>query len=125
VICRLEVELAHHAGKDNGHLPVTYDDFVDYGIHRHSVAPALREAVALGFIEITRRGRAGNADFRRPTLFRITFRPSEGVYGDGSHEWRRFATMEEATAAAASARAAKRVNSKIQCRKKTLISDGF
>ncbi len=27
---RIEIELASHAGKDNGSLPVTFDDFVEY-----------------------------------------------------------------------------------------------
>jgi hypothetical protein len=28
---RIEIELAQHGGKDNGSLPVTYDDFQRYG----------------------------------------------------------------------------------------------
>jgi hypothetical protein len=39
VLSRVEIELAHHAGNDNGKLPVTYDDFERYGIHRHAIAP--------------------------------------------------------------------------------------
>jgi hypothetical protein len=31
VISRIEIELAHHGGNDNGQLPVTTDDFVEYG----------------------------------------------------------------------------------------------
>jgi hypothetical protein len=27
----LEIELAHHGGNDNGRLPVTYEDFIEYG----------------------------------------------------------------------------------------------
>jgi hypothetical protein len=53
VLDRLEIELADHGGVDNGKLPVTYEDFVRYGIERHAIAPALRELVALGFIEVT------------------------------------------------------------------------
>jgi hypothetical protein len=34
----------------------------------------LREVCALGFVEITERGRAGNAEWRRPNLFRLTYR---------------------------------------------------
>jgi len=60
VLDRVEIELAHHGGHDNGGLPVTYDDFEHYGIHRHQIAPAIREAVALKFLEITKSGRAGN-----------------------------------------------------------------
>src|SRR5262249_26631794 len=35
-----------------------------YGIDRHAIGPAIRELVALGFVEITEHGRAGNADWR-------------------------------------------------------------
>src|SRR6187399_1631781 len=66
VIARIEVELGHHGGNDNGRLPVTTENFVAYGIHRASVAPAIREAVALGFIRITEHGRGGNAEHRSP-----------------------------------------------------------
>ena len=30
VISRIEVELGHHGGNDNGKLPVTYDEFIEY-----------------------------------------------------------------------------------------------
>jgi hypothetical protein len=43
VLSRVEIELAHHGGNDNGKLPVTYDDFERYGIHRHSIRPAISE----------------------------------------------------------------------------------
>ena len=62
VISRIEIELGHHGGNDNGRLPVTTNDFVEYGMHRTSVAPAIREAEALGFIRVTERGRGGNAE---------------------------------------------------------------
>src|SRR3954449_7071142 len=64
VLSRIEVELGHHGGTDNGKLPVTYADFQRYGIDRDAIAPAIREAAALGFIEITQAGRAGNAEHR-------------------------------------------------------------
>jgi hypothetical protein len=74
ILDRLEIELAHHAGTDNGKLPCTFDHFAEYGIDRHSIAPALRELAALKFIEITEHGRAGNAEYRRPNLFRLNYR---------------------------------------------------
>jgi hypothetical protein len=104
VISRVEIELAHHGGKDNGKLPVTYDNFQDYGIDRHAIGPAIREAVALGFLEITVTGRAGNAEWRAPNLFRITFRPANGVPGDGSHEWRQIDDKNTAVSVAKAAR---------------------
>jgi hypothetical protein len=88
VIDRVEIEHGHHGGTDNGKLPVTFDQFCEYGLHRHSIAPGMREAIALGFLEVTQKGRAGNAEHRAPNLFRLTYRPSDGARGDGSHEWR-------------------------------------
>jgi hypothetical protein len=89
ILDRLEIELADHGGADNGRLPVTYDDFQKYGLHRQAIYPAIRETVALGFVEITEQGVAGNAEFRKPNKFRITYRAADGVLGDGSHEWKR------------------------------------
>src|SRR5207342_1105739 len=73
VLSRIEVELGHHGGTDNGKLPVTYNDFQEYGVDRHSISAAIRECVALGFLEITEIGRAGNAEFRTPNKFRLTY----------------------------------------------------
>jgi hypothetical protein len=46
-----------------------------YGIHRHAIAPGLRELEALGFIGITERGRAGNGEFRAPNKFQADLPP--------------------------------------------------
>jgi phytoene dehydrogenase-like protein len=124
VICRLEIENAHHGGKENGHLPVTYDDFERFGVHRHAIRPAIQEAVALGFLEITRQGRAGNAEFRSPNYFRLTFRPAKGSYGnDGTHEWRQI-DEKCARSIAAAARKAKPEKTRAQWRKTTGLSGG-
>lgn len=104
VLSRLEIEMAHHGGKDNGKLPTTFDQFEEYGIHRHAIAPAIREVVALGFVEITEKGRAGNAEWRRPSLFRLTYR--ETPLCKPTDEWRKIETMEEAEFIAAAARKA-------------------
>ena len=107
VISRIEIELAHHGGNDNGQLPVTVDQFVEYGMHRSSVAPAIREAEALGFIRVVR-GRAGNADYRRPNLFYLTYSNWRGSKAEPpSHNWKRIKTMDEAIRIAREARAAK------------------
>jgi hypothetical protein len=102
VLDRLEIELAHHGGMDNGRLPVTFDDFQRYGIDRHAIAPAIRELVALGFIEVTEHGRAGNADWRSPNRFRITYKATKDA--DPTHEWKRIQTAEQARAKAREAR---------------------
>jgi hypothetical protein len=111
VLARIEIEYAHHGHTQNGKLPITFDHFVEYGIDRHAIAPAIRETEALGFIEVTERGVGGNADAHRPSLYRLTYRDVDGVLSDGTHEWRRIKTMAEALAAAKNARATQPENS--------------
>ena len=102
IINRLEIEHAHHGGTENGNLPVTYEQFVKFGIDRHSIAPAIRETVALGFVEITEKGRAGNAEYRHPNRFRLTF--VLDVKAEPTNEWRKIASIEEAKSIAKAAR---------------------
>lgn len=104
VLDRLEIELAHHGGQDNGRLPVTYEHFHEYGIHRHAVGPAIRECVQLGFVEITEAGRGGNAEFRRPNLFRLTYKHAGPAAP--TDDWRKIETIEGAEALARAARKA-------------------
>ena len=118
VLDRIEIELADHGGMDNGKLPVTFDNFARYGINRHAIAPAIREVVALGFVEITQAGRAGNADWRKPNLFRLTYR--ETRQGGATHDWEKI-TAEEAEIIARAARSAK---TELQCRKTPKSSVG-
>jgi hypothetical protein len=107
VLARIEIELAHHGGNDNGRLPVTVDQFVEYGMHRSSVAPAIREVEALGFIRVER-GRGGNAEYRRPNLFYLTYTNWRGSIAEPpSHDWRRIKNLDEAKCIARDARAAK------------------
>src|SRR5689334_17678696 len=87
ILARLEIELAQHGGDDNGKLPTTFDQFAEYGISRRLVAPAIREVVALGFIEVTERGRAGNAEWRRPSVYRLTYRPTR--IAEATDDWRK------------------------------------
>jgi hypothetical protein len=102
VLDRIEIELAHHGGNDNGKLPVTYDDFRQYGIDRDAIAPAIRENEALGFLKITERGRAGNREFRSPNKFGLTYRHWDRA--KPTDEWRRLETIEDAEAIAQAAR---------------------
>jgi hypothetical protein len=105
LLARLDIELAHHGGNDNGKLPVTYEDFIAYGMDRDSVAPAIREAEALGFIRVTERGRGGNAEFRQPSKYFITYAHARTATSPPpSNDWRKHKTVEEAQAAARAAR---------------------
>lgn len=108
VISRIEIELGHHGGNDNGRLPVTTNDFVEYGMHRTAVAPAIREAQALGFIRVAERGRGGNSEHRTPNKFFLTFAHDRGSRSNPpTHDWRRIRTIEEAERIGRAARAAK------------------
>ena len=107
VIARVEIELAHHGGNDNDRLPITTEDFIAYGMDRSSVAPAIREAEALGFIRVER-GRGGNADYRTPSLFGSTFAQHLNSHRNPpTDDWRRIKTVEEAERIAHAAREAK------------------
>lgn len=102
VMDRLEIEHARHAGEANGRLVVSYDQFEAHGLHRHAIGPAIRELVALGFVQITEQGSAG-ADFRRASAYRLTYLAAPD--SDPTHEWRRILTDEQAKATADAARA--------------------
>jgi hypothetical protein len=106
VVDRIAIELADHGGNDNGQLPVTKQDFMDYGISGNQVAPAIREAEALGFIRVTEHGRGGNSEYRQPSKFFLTFANSRSGPVP-THDWRKIKTSEEAETLAAEARAAK------------------
>ena len=110
VLARVEVEHAGHGGFENGSLPVTFNNFEAFGIDRHSIAPAIAECVALGFLKITERGRSGNGDFRRANRFRITYLPLRGVAP--THDWKRIQTDAEAETIAKTARAAFRASAR-------------
>jgi hypothetical protein len=108
VLDRVAIELRHHGGYQGDGLCVTFANFEDYGIERHAIAPAIREAVALGFLRITRRGRAGNAEFRRAQWYQPTYLNTRD--GEPTHEWRRFDTIAKAKQKAIEARATQNRN---------------
>lgn len=73
VLDRLECEHAGHGGMENGNLPCTYSDFERFGLRRKSIAPAIAELVAAGFLEVTVKGRGGNAAYRNSSRYRLTY----------------------------------------------------
>jgi hypothetical protein len=105
VMARIEIELGNHGGNNNGALPVTKQQFIDYGIDHNSIAPAIRELEALGFISY-KRGRGGNAEHRKPNLFRLTFaHDRNSAQEPPTHDWRKIKTLDEANEIASAARA--------------------
>jgi hypothetical protein len=105
ILDRIEIEHARHGGRDNGKLPVTHADFREFGIDHDAIAPGIREVCALGFVKLTRRGFAGNAEHHCPSLFQLTYRPTDGA--EPTDEWRAIVTTEQAETIAAQARANK------------------
>jgi hypothetical protein len=108
-ISRLEIEFekTHHRNPfKNGEIVCTTDQFTGYGINRNQIAPARREAIALGFVRVTRPGSAGNSEYRQSAQYLLTYRAagSNAVVENG---WSRIQTLEEAEAVAKAAREGK------------------
>lgn len=89
VLDRLEIEHAHNGGKENGNLVCTYKDFERFGIRRPSIAAAVRQVVAVGLVEVTHRGRGGNAEYRDPSRYRLTYLATGKAAP--TDDWRAFA----------------------------------
>jgi len=103
ILDRLEIEHLNHGGKENGKLTVTFANLKKFGMaNPNDIARGFRELRALGFIEVTRAGRAGIGEHRISNQFRITYLSSDGKAP--TDEWRSIATIEEAERVAREAR---------------------
>jgi hypothetical protein len=87
VIVRVMIEHMRHAGTENGNLIVTHDDFIDYGIRRNSVADAIKNANASGFLD-SRRGKRSYGKHRRPTVHTLTWLPVNGDFTTITNRWK-------------------------------------
>jgi hypothetical protein len=105
---RIEVELSNHSGDQKNGLLVTFQQFEEWGVRRHTIASAIRELEALGFIKVTKHGYDGASGKHAPNKYRLTYRPSHSLSkrerNDSTNEWRKIETPEEAEAIAAKAR---------------------
>jgi hypothetical protein len=88
ILERIEIEFMRHAGKNNGQIICTYNDFEKYGVRRMSIAPAIRLLVTVGLLVIERRGRR-SADGGNPTLYRLPYISVDGI-ADPTDEWRNY-----------------------------------
>jgi hypothetical protein len=75
MFARIEIEYSDHGGRDNGKLPITFDQFEEYGIRRQLIAPSRRALVALGLVTFEQGHAAEKDGDRRPNLFGLTHRP--------------------------------------------------
>jgi hypothetical protein len=96
VFNRIDLEYLRHAGKDNGQLVVTYADLEIYTgcRNRRSLAQAVRQAEALGFLIVTR-GRGGRGAGRQPNQFRLTYLQGQNG-GPPGDEWKEIQSEEDA-----------------------------
>jgi hypothetical protein len=90
ILNRILIEHMNHAGLENGRLPVSYDDFVKYGMRRHAIRPALNELIAAGFIRISQPGRRVHGeDQGRMAEYRLTWLPvaTPADFQAASNDW--------------------------------------
>lgn len=95
---RLDVEHMRHGGSENGSLLCTYSDFVVAGVRRNAISAAIREAEALGFLEVGRKGYRSRAEFRAPSLYRLTYVNGRGKSAPATDDWRSVADAADARA---------------------------
>jgi hypothetical protein len=81
----LEIEHMKKSGKHNGRLICPYKDFVNYGIRRKSIAPAIRQLCRCGLLEITQPGRWAHGGKNFAT-YRLTYLPT--TTAAPTDEWR-------------------------------------
>ena len=93
-----------HGGGLNGALPVTHNNFADYGIRRASILAFLSEAAVLGFVDRTQKGQRRYGNFEgAPALYRLTWLPTH----DGkpaTDDWELFESISDARRAVAAMR---------------------
>jgi hypothetical protein len=71
ILERLLIENIHHGSERNGQLCVSYGQFVEFGIGRRFIAPAIRQLIEVGFLAMSTSVRQGSQ--RAPNLYRLTF----------------------------------------------------
>jgi hypothetical protein len=102
ILDRLELELMRHGGFENGNLAVPYSDFVETGLRRNSIAPAIRQLSELGFIRVSQ-GKRSISHYRACSLYRLTHvlsrKTGEKHNLEPTNEWRRIKSDEDAAAA--------------------------
>jgi hypothetical protein len=83
ILRRLIIEHLRHAGRENGRLEVSYDQFEQAGCTRRSITSTLRELQKRGLLKVTEVGEwRGKASRYELTFLNTAWRPS--------NEWKRF-----------------------------------
>jgi hypothetical protein len=105
VVLRIALEHLKHGGVENGLLPVTYQNFVQWGVRRNAIREAIVVAINLGWIDKTSTGEVPwRGDIRRPSTFALTWLPRHnGTLA--SNRWTRIKSDADAKAAIRAAKA--------------------
>lgn len=107
VLDRLELEHMAHGAEENGNLICTYEQFKAAGLRGPSIAQAINECVALGFVEVTKRGSPSLSRYRNPSTYRLTYIVGRGKNGVPTDEWQRIKTTAQAQDALVGAKSIK------------------
>lgn len=84
----LEIEHLGNGGVENGELLAPYNDLVDFGIRRNSIAAAVREGERRKLIVAYRQGRDLGTGKNLTTTYRLTYLPTRGKrLASGTYEW--------------------------------------
>lgn len=93
---RLELEHMEHGGAENGFLKCTYTAFAAAAIRRPSIALAIRQCEALGFLRVTKRGGRSISDNRWPSEYFLTYLAGRGRSLERTDEWKHISSKEDA-----------------------------
>ena len=96
VLDRIEVEHLRKGGGANGNLIVTYDKLEAAGLRRKSIALAIRQCVALGFLVVAEKGGWAPAH-QWSSRYRLTYAaPKKGKPPTPTDDWKQITTDEMA-----------------------------
>jgi hypothetical protein len=105
IVFRIVLEHLKHGGVDNGGLPVTYLDFVKFGVRRNSIREAIEIAISLGWIDRTSVGEVPwHGDVRKPSTYGLTWLPQYNG-APASNRWIKIDTQVDAKNAVKRAKA--------------------
>jgi hypothetical protein len=80
MLARIELEHCRHSGRENGHLVITYSQFVESGIVRRLVRPTIAELQAVGLLVVEHQGRYGAGRNKTDaSQYRLTYLKSKFV----------------------------------------------
>lgn len=119
VLDRLEREHLDQGGSENGKLVCTYSDFEKVGIRRPSISLAIRQCVALGFLQVMAQGGRSLSTERYPSLYRLTYVSGKGQSTDATNEWKTVSSIDDAKARLANVASAREYRGQPRSKRKS------